>query len=116
MKITRSKLRQIIKEELAESDRGDRHWASNPNNPLSSEDDLGVTEPKHTVDRHPATRLVHALMQRSVVDGMSAEEAATKLGFGDDQEVIVYIQSLLDNRFLDNPGRVGSRSPVGFAD
>ena len=105
MKLTKSKLRQIIKEELESAIDS-----------VSDEDVLDVTEPKHTVDSHPATRLVNALMQRSAVDGMSAEEAATKLGFGNDQEVIAYIQSLLDNQFLDNPGRVRSRSPAGLAD
>ena len=105
MKLTQSQLRRIIKEEL-----------ENAIDSISDEDVLDVTEPKHAADRDPATRLVHALMQRSTVDGMSAEEAATKLGFGNDQEVIAYIQSLLDNQFLDNPGRVGSRSPAGFAD
>ena len=43
MKITKQRLKEIIKEELSglgEGDRGDRDWASNPSNPLyAAEDD-----------------------------------------------------------------------------
>jgi hypothetical protein len=85
MKITKRQLRRIIKEELTYADQ------------------LGVTKPRHTVNRTATEKLVSALMQRTAVDGMPAEKAAAKLGLGNDQEVIDYIQTLLDNRLLDNP-------------
>jgi len=88
MKITKRQLRRIVKEELTYAD-----------------DPLGVTKPKHTVNRTATEKLVSALMQRAAVDGMPAEKAAAKLGLGNDQEVIEYIQTLLDNQLLDNPTR-----------
>jgi hypothetical protein len=85
MRITKRQLRRIIKEELTQSDR------------------LGATAPRYTVNRTATEKLVSALMQRSAIDGMPAEKAAAKLGLGNDQEVIEYIQTLLDNQLLDNP-------------
>ena len=43
-------------------------------------------------------------MQRAAVDGYSADEAAAKLGLSDDVEVVEYIQSLLDDQMLAQPG------------
>ena len=40
MKLTKQRLKEIIREELAEGERGDRAWASNPNNPLYSGEDV----------------------------------------------------------------------------
>ena len=44
MKITKQRLKEIIKEELEEGDRADRKWASNPRNPQFSGDEGSTFE------------------------------------------------------------------------
>tara|TARA_Y100000310_G_C19943005_1_gene473427 strand:+ start:153 stop:428 length:276 start_codon:yes stop_codon:yes gene_type:complete len=91
MKITERQLRRIIREALED---------------LTHADKLGVTEPRYAVNRTTIEKLLSALMQRAAVEGASAEEAAAKLGLGNDQGVIAYIQNLLDNQLLDRPAGI----------
>jgi len=87
MKITKQRLKDIIREELGLGDI--------------------QTEPRHTAGRSPEQRLLDRLAQRAAVDGYSADEAAAKLGLSDDVEVVEYIQSLLDDQMLAQPGGMG---------
>ena len=88
MKLTKQRLREIIKEELD----------------LSYEDELGTTEPQHaTSGRTAVQRLLDKLLQRAAVEGLSPEDAAAKLGLSGDKEVITYIASLQGAPMLDNP-------------
>jgi hypothetical protein len=108
MKITKQRLKEIIKEELSSFSPA---LSENCPAPSFRDDDgdgpgLGdiTTEPRHTVGRGPEQRLLDRLAQRAAVDGYSADEAAAKLGLSDDVEVVEYIQSLLDDQMLAQPG------------
>ena len=85
MKITKRQFRRIIKKELSRTDR------------------LGITEPKHPINRTVTEKLVSALMQRATIEGMTAEEVSAELGLTRDQGATEYIQALLDNQILDKP-------------
>ena len=87
MKISKSQLKQIIKEEM---------------DSLSYEDDLGMTEPRYdTGMRSPEQKLIDALAARARLDQMSTQEIE-QLAAGD-QEVMKLIQDMMSNRMLDNP-------------
>mgnify|MGYP003141211038 CR=1 FL=1 len=82
MKITKQRLREIIKEELGA---------------LS-------TEPRYDIPgRTLEQRLIHRLLQRAAVDELDPAKAAAVLGLGDDEEIIKYIAMLQGDPMLDNP-------------
>jgi hypothetical protein len=111
MKLTKQRLKEIIKEELSS-------LSENCPGPFRDDDAAGpglgdiTTEPRHTAGRAPEQRLLDRLAQRAAVDGYSADEAAAKLGLSDDVEVVEYIQSLLDDQMLAQPG--GRPNPFDF--
>ena len=86
MKITKNRLRQIIKEELDNISYGDQ---------------LGATEPRYDVEESPEARLLRQLFMRQKVDRMSEEEieALTR----GDEEVAELIRSLQSDQMLDVP-------------
>lgn len=87
MKITKARLKQIIKEEM---------------DSLSHEDELGATEPQFdTGMRSPEQKLIHALAARARLDQMSAQQVE-ELAAGD-QEVMQLIQDMMADKMLDNP-------------
>ena len=104
MKLTKQRLKEIIKEELStvrESDwyddenetRADRKYAD-------SQADLGdlQTEPRHEGGT-PEERLLNKLLIVSNIGvGEGGAAAARKLGLGDDEEVIAYLDDLLGNQ------------------
>ena len=94
MKITKQRLKKIIREEL-----GDMH-----------------TEPRHaTSSRTAKEKLLHQLLIRSEVDqAASAEEAATELGLGEDEDVVKYLKGIMGNQFLDNPEGSGLEEGWGW--
>ena len=65
MKISKAKLRQIIKEELSrvsEGERADRMWASNPRNPEFEGDESSLGNPKKDeIDALAYERLFNAV-------------------------------------------------------
>tara|TARA_Y100000034_G_scaffold33315_1_gene40860 strand:- start:74 stop:565 length:492 start_codon:yes stop_codon:yes gene_type:complete len=82
MKITKQRLKEIIKEELEG---------------ISVEDELGVTEPRFEAGS-PEGKLINKLLIHAKVEGAKGpEDAAALLGLGDDEEVIEYIGSLMNN-------------------
>jgi hypothetical protein len=106
MKISKTQLRQIIKEELED---------------ISYADELGVTEPRFEAGS-PEGKLVNKLLIHAKVEGAhSPEDAAALLGLGDDEEVIGYLGSLMSNPMFGNPRGVGEgkvsshRSEVTYA-
>ena len=85
MKITKERLKKIIKEEM---------------DSLSYGDELGTTEPRYdTAMRSPEQKLIHALAARARLDQMTPEERE-KLA-GKDTEVLKLIQGLMSNKMLD---------------
>ena len=81
MKITRRRLKEIIKEEL-----GDLQ-----------------TEPRYEGGT-PEERLLNKLLIRSkVADAPDALAAAEMLGLGEDEEVVAYLDSLMGNPMYDSP-------------
>jgi len=87
MKITKAKLKQIIKEEIGN---------------LSHEDELGGTEPRFdTRTRSPEQKLIHALAARAKLDKMSQEELEALAG--GDEEVMKLIDSIQRNQMYDDP-------------
>jgi hypothetical protein len=63
--------------------------------------DSDWTEPRHATGRTPQERLIHALIQRESVEGMTPEDAAERWGLGADQQVIDYIRKLQSNQLLN---------------
>ena len=110
MKLTKQRLKEIIKEEVAsirESDIDDWGYMP-PREPGSWPRPRDMqTEPRFDADRSPEQKLIDALAQRAAVDGMSAEDAAAAYGLEGDADVIAYIQGLLGDKMLDNPRGVG---------
>lgn len=86
MKLTKTRLKQIIKEEI---------------DSLSHDDALGVTEPRYDTPSTPEDRLLRSLFMRQKLDGMSEQEME-QLADGD-EEVMSLIRRLLDDQMLDNP-------------
>ena len=86
MKISKTKLRRIIKEEI---------------DSISYEDVLDTTQHRYDVGG-PEHKLLQALMMRGVLDRLTPEERA-KLS-GGDPEVEKLIDDLLSRRMLDSPG------------
>jgi hypothetical protein len=85
MKITKNKLKQIIKEELDN---------------LTYDDALGATEPRYdTGMRSPEQKLIDALAARAGLEAMSPEERE-QLASGD-AEVMQLIQDLMSDKMLD---------------
>jgi len=86
MKITRERLKKIIKEEM---------------DSLSYGDELGTTEPRYdTGMRSPEQKLIHALAARARLDQMT-DQQIEELADGD-QEVMRLIQDMMANKMLDN--------------
>jgi hypothetical protein len=110
MKISKKRLKEIIREELStvrESDwyddenetRADRKYAD-------SQADLGdlQTEPRHEGGT-PEERLLNKLLIVSNIGvGEGGAAAARKLGLGDDEEVIAYLDDLLGNQMYGSSG------------
>ena len=86
MRITKQKLKQIIKEELDN---------------ISYDDTLGVTEPRHDVGQSPHHRLLRKLFMRQKLDQMSPQQIEALAG--GDEEVMKLIKDLLSDMLLDNP-------------
>lgn len=90
MKITKHRLKEIIKEELSRMKEGGLagHY----------------TEPRHEGGT-PQERLINKLLIRSQIEkaGGDPERAAEMLGLGDDEEVIAYLANLMGNPMLANP-------------
>jgi hypothetical protein len=89
MKITKHRLREIIKEELSRMKEGGLagHY----------------TEPRHEGGT-PEERLLNKLLIRSKVDKAGdPRRAAEMLGLGDDEEVVAYLADLMGNPMFDNP-------------
>lgn len=86
MKITKNRLRQIIKEELDNISYGDQ---------------LGATEPRYDVEEGPEARLLRQLFMRQKIDRMSEEEIEALAG--GDEEVAELIRSLQSDQMLDDP-------------
>jgi len=86
MRITKQKLKQIILEELDN---------------LSYGDELGVTEPRHSVSQSPEHRLIRRLILRQRLDKITPEQIEAIAG--GDKEVIELIRDILSDEFLDNP-------------
>ena len=110
MKLTKQRLKEIIKEEvdrssIRESDGDDWGYMPPRKAGASRQHQLGdiQTEPRFDTGRSPEQKLIDALAQRAAVDGMSAEDAAAAYGLEGDAEVIAYIQGLLGDKMLDNP-------------
>ena len=83
MKITRNRLKQIIKEEIEA---------------ISDEDVLGVSD--RVADQvTPEQRLLNMLATRARLDKMSDNELEELAG--GDEDVMVLIKSILDNPMLD---------------
>ncbi len=93
MKITKTRLKEIIKEEL------DLMGADIED--ISAEDEMLPAEPRYDVGS-PEQKLLNALMMRGVLDRMSPEERM-ELAAGD-AEVEELIRDLLSRGMLDNPG------------
>jgi hypothetical protein len=93
MKITRARLKRIIKEELSHMKEGGLagHY----------------TEPRHEGNT-PEERLINKLLIRSKIElaGGDPHRAAEMLGLGDDEEVIAYLANLMGNPMLDNPAGI----------
>ena len=110
MKLTKQRLKEIIKEEvdrssIRESDGDDWGYMPPRKRAAVRQHQLGdlQTEPRFDTGRSPEQKLIDALAQRAAVDGMSAEDAAAAYGLEGDAEVIAYIQGLLGDKMLDNP-------------
>ena len=87
MKLTKTRLKQIIKEEM---------------DSLSHEDELGAIEPQFdTGMRSPEQKLIDALAARARLDQMS-DQQIEELAAGD-QEVMQLIQDMMKDKMLDNP-------------
>ena len=113
MKISKSKLRQIIKEELEEGYRekmtmpalSDEDFYQSKRDrmtmPAVSQADMdsamATTEPRFEAGS-PEGKLINKLLIRAKVKGaQSPDETAALLGLGDDEEVVEYIASLMSN-------------------
>ena len=90
MKITKQRLKEIIKEELSHMNEGG----------------LGdyQSEPRHEGGT-PEERLINKLLIRSKIEQADGDpkRAAEMYGLGDDEEVIAYLANLMGNPMLDNP-------------
>ena len=85
MKLTKQRLKEIIKEELDNLQTSPRHEG-------------GTAE----------QRLLNKLLIRSKVDKIGdPARAAEMLGLGEDEEVIAYLADLMGNPMLDAPGSFG---------
>ena len=93
MRLTKQRLKEIIKEELS----------------LMKEGGLAghYTEPRYEGNT-PEERLINKLLIRSKIEkaGGDPQRAAEMLGLGDDEEVIAYLANLMGNPMLDNPAGI----------
>ncbi len=89
MKITKQRLKEIIKEELSRMNEG--QFIGHEMGPRA-----GGT---------PEERLINKLLIRSKVEkaGGDPKRAAEMFGLGDDEEVIAYLANLMGNPMLDDP-------------
>ncbi len=103
MKITKQRLKEIIKAELtAEGSREDMMM------PALSQADfdaaMATDEPRHEGGT-PMERLLNKLLIVSNIGvGEGGAAAARKLGLGDDEEVIAYLDDLLGNQMYKESG------------
>jgi len=115
MKITKQRLKEIIKEELSEMDLP--KWEGEPfgEYDLDAENEkagLGdlQTEPRHEGGT-PMERLLNKLLIVSNIGvGEGGAAAARKLGLGGDEEVIAYLDDLLGNQMYKESGLEENRT------
>ena len=100
MKITKQRLKEIIKEELSRTNEGG----------LAGHQ----TEPRYEGNT-PEARLINKLLIRSKIEkaGGDPQRAAEMLGLGDDEEVIAYLANLMGNPMYDSPG-LEEATPEGY--
>ena len=109
MKITKQRLKEIIREELtAEGSREDMMM------PAISQADMeaamATDEPRHEGGT-PEERLLNKLLIVSNIGvGEGGAAAARKLGLGGDQEVIAYLDDLLGNQMYKESGLEENRT------
>ena len=96
MKITRRRLKEIIKEELKE---GSREQMSMPAISMADmEAAMATDEPRHEGGT-PEERLLNKLLIVSKIGfGEGGAAAAEKLGLGGNEEVIAYLDGLIGNQ------------------
>lgn len=129
MKITKQRLKEIIREELEEGSRdkmtmpalSDEDFYQSKRArmtmPAVSQDDMdaamATTEPRFEAGS-PEGKLINKLLIHAKVEGAhSPEDAAALLGLGNDEEVIEYIGSLMDNPMYGRSGMEESSQSGG---
>ena len=109
MKISKAKLRQIIKEELSrvsEGERADRMWASNPRNPEfeGDESSLGdLQSDEQFTGGTPEERMLTLIKARELLAAMSDEELE-ELSLSLDGETVAELRHLLANPMFGSSG------------
>ena len=103
MKITKQRLKEIIREELtAEGSREDMVMPAI--SMADMEAAMATDEPRHEGGT-PEERLLNKLLIVSNIGvGEGGAAAARKLGLGGDEEVIAYLDSLLGNQMYKESG------------
>ena len=99
MKITKQRLKEIIKEELSHMNEGGLagHY----------------TEPRHEGGT-PEERLLNKLLIRSKAAMAGDPQAAAEmLGLGEDEEVVAYLADLMGSPMLNNPN-MEEAAPEGY--
>jgi hypothetical protein len=116
MKITKQKLKQIIREELREAgSRGpkSRRYGYGYVEADEPEEAFGTTEPRYTEGAvSPEQQLVNALFVRSRIENMSPEEVAETLNLEPTEEMLAYIQQMQEDPY-DDPAHAGSSADPG---
>ncbi len=113
MKLTKQRLKEIIKEELSTVRESDWYDDENETRADRKYADRGTglgdlqTEPRHEGGT-PEERLLNKLLIVSNIGvGEGGAAAARKLGLGGDEEVIAYLDSLLGNQMYAPIGGQG---------
>ena len=112
MKITKQRLKEIIKEELTAE--GSREQMMMPAISMADmEAAMATDEPRHEGGT-PEERLLNKLLIVSKVGSApDAGAAAEMLGLGGDEEVVAYLDSLMGNQMYDSPG-LEEATPEGY--
>tara|TARA_Y100000296_G_scaffold35916_1_gene41595 strand:+ start:653 stop:1186 length:534 start_codon:yes stop_codon:yes gene_type:complete len=111
MKLTKQRLKEIIKEELANLSETGKPVGSDIENISSDAPGLAdvTTQEKYaTSDRSPEQLLVDKLFERENIDaGMNAEQVAQIIfrdeGAAAEPEVVELVDDIMRSKFLDNP-------------
>ena len=112
MKLTKQRLKEIIKEELTAE--GSREQMMMPAISMADmEAAMATDEPRHEGGT-PEERLLNKLLIVSKVGAApDAGAAAEMLGLGGDEEVVAYLDSLMGNQMYDSPG-LEEATPEGY--